>query len=65
MLAVTGGHGAHRPGARQAAGEKKVNIFFWYDYVPPKLIEEFEAETGIKVVYDTFDSTEMLTTRRC
>jgi putrescine transport system substrate-binding protein len=50
-------------GAAAATAEKKVNIYFWYDYVPPKLIQEFETETGIKVVYDTFDSTEMLTTK--
>jgi len=44
-------------------GESTVNIYFWYDYVPKTLIAEFERETGIKVVYDTFESTEMLTTK--
>lgn len=45
------------------AADKTVNIFFWYDYVSPKVIEAFEKETGIKVVYDTFESTELLTTK--
>ncbi len=46
-----------------SAGDKTVNIYFWYDYVSPKVIEDFEKETGIKVVYDTFESTEFLTTK--
>lgn len=45
------------------AADKTVNIFFWYDYVSPKVIEEFQNETGIKVVYDAFESTELLTTK--
>jgi spermidine/putrescine-binding protein len=43
--------------------EKTVNIYFWYEYVPPSVITAFERETGIKVVYDTFEQTEMLTTK--
>lgn len=51
-------------GAYAASGtEKAVNIFFWYEYVPPSVIADFERETGIKVVYDTFESTELLTTK--
>ncbi|ESY93714.1 polyamine ABC transporter substrate-binding protein [Mesorhizobium sp. LNHC229A00] len=46
-----------------AAEDKIVNIFFWYDYVPADTITEFEKQTGIKVVYDTFDSVDMLTTK--
>ena len=46
-----------------SAGEKTVNIYFWYDYVSPEVIKDFEKETGIKVVYDTFESTELLTTK--
>ncbi|WP_171946408.1 extracellular solute-binding protein [Hyphomicrobium sp. CS1GBMeth3] len=42
---------------------KTVNIFFWFEYVPQRVIDEFERETGIKVVYDTFEATEMLTTK--
>lgn len=37
-------------------------LFFynWVDYTPPELIEKFEAETGIKVTVDTYDSNETL-----
>ncbi|WP_195176734.1 polyamine ABC transporter substrate-binding protein [Mesorhizobium sp. INR15] len=49
--------------AASAAEDKTVNILFWYDYVPADTIAEFEKQTGIKVVYDTFDSVDMLTTK--
>lgn len=34
--------------------------FTWSDYVGPKVIEEFERQTGAKVVVDTFGSNEEL-----
>ncbi|WP_409562977.1 polyamine ABC transporter substrate-binding protein [Hyphomicrobium sp. MC8b] len=43
--------------------DKNVNIYFWYDYVSPDVIKDFEKQTGDKVVYDTFESTEMMTTK--
>lgn len=55
--------GATGADATPPATEKSVNIFFWYEYVPPTVIADFERETGIKVIYDTFESTEMLTTK--
>lgn len=45
------------------AEEKTVRIYFWYDYVPKTVLKAFEEKTGIKVVYDSFESTEMLTTK--
>ncbi len=47
----------------QAAPEKVVNVYNWSDYIDPKVLEDFTHETGIKVVYDTYDSNEMLETR--
>lgn len=37
-----------------------VNIYNWSDYVAPDTLERFEAETGIKVNYDTYDSSEIV-----
>lgn len=45
------------------AQERVVNIYNWSDYVDPKVLENFTKETGIKVVYDTYDSNETLETR--
>jgi len=45
-------------GTSQAGGV--LNLYNWTDYTPPELIEQFEKETGIKVVVDTYDSNETL-----
>lgn len=45
------------------AEDKVVNISFWYSYLPEANIAAFAKETGVKIVYDTFNSVEMLTTK--
>jgi putrescine transport system substrate-binding protein len=54
-------------GVRQAvaaAGSAKVvNVYNWFDYIDPAMIEKFTAETGIRVNYDTYDSNEVLETK--
>ncbi len=45
------------------AAERVVNIFNWSDYIDPRVLEDFTRETGVRVVYDTFDSNEILETR--
>src|SRR5215831_4874862 len=45
------------------AGERVVNFYNWSNYVAPDVLENFTKETGIKVVYDTFDANETLETR--
>ena len=37
-----------------------VNVYNWADYIGADTLEEFEAETGIKVNYDTYDSSEVV-----
>lgn len=34
--------------------ENVVNVYNWADYIGPDTLERFEAETGIKVNYDTY-----------
>ena len=46
-----------------AAQEKVVNVYNWSDYIDESILEDFEKETGIKVVYDVFDSNEVLETK--
>lgn len=46
-----------------AAEEKVVNVYNWSDYIAEDTIAKFEAETGIKVVYDVFDSNEVVETK--
>ncbi|WP_321499407.1 polyamine ABC transporter substrate-binding protein [Breoghania sp.] len=46
-----------------AQEEKVVNVFNWSDYIDDSILEDFTKETGIKVVYDVFDSNEVLETK--
>jgi len=43
-----------------AQEEKVLNVYNWSDYIADDTIPQFEAETGIKVNYDVYDSNEML-----
>lgn len=45
------------------AADKVVNLYDWSDYLDPTVIHDFTKETGIKVVYDVFDSNEILETK--
>ncbi|HTB01242.1 MAG TPA: polyamine ABC transporter substrate-binding protein [Bradyrhizobium sp.] len=45
------------------AAERVVNFYNWSNYMAPGVLEDFTKETGIKVVYDTFDANETLETR--
>ncbi|MEH6577930.1 MAG: polyamine ABC transporter substrate-binding protein [Amphritea sp.] len=40
------------------SAEKTLHIYNWADYIAEDTIAKFEQKTGIKVVYDTFDSYE-------
>lgn len=42
------------------AKDKVVRVYNWSDYMKPEVLEDFTQKTGIKVIYDTFDSNEML-----
>ena len=46
-------------GADQA-DNKVLHVYNWSDYIAPDTIANFEKESGIKVVYDVFDSNETL-----
>ncbi|MDJ1158789.1 polyamine ABC transporter substrate-binding protein [Chelatococcus sp. SYSU_G07232] len=46
-----------------AAQEKTVNVYNWSDYIDPKVLEDFTKETGIRVVYDTYDNNEIVETK--
>jgi putrescine transport system substrate-binding protein len=45
------------------AAERTVNFYNWSNYMAPSVLEDFTKQTGIKVVYDTFDANETLETR--
>ena len=43
-----------------AAVAQELNVYNWSDYIAEDTIANFEAETGIKVTYDVYDSNEVL-----
>jgi len=48
-------------GVNVAAAEDPVlNVYNWSDYIADEALQQFQAETGIKVVYDVYDSNEVL-----
>ncbi|MHB2267006.1 polyamine ABC transporter substrate-binding protein [Aliihoeflea sp. PC F10.4] len=53
-IAIAGGAGAQ---------DRVVNVYNWSDYIDDSLLQEFTQQTGIRVVYDVFDSNEILETR--
>jgi len=60
MLALVTGCGQD---GGTAAKEQVLHVYNWSDYIDPALLKEFTDQTGIKVVYDTFDSNEVLETK--
>ena len=53
-----------RPAALAFSAQSDVvHVYNWVDYIEPALLEKFTAETGIKVVYDTYESNEVLETK--
>jgi spermidine/putrescine-binding protein len=46
--------------APAAAGpaSTELNLYGWTDYIPQQLLDDFTAQTGIKVNYDTYSSNE-------
>jgi putrescine transport system substrate-binding protein len=60
-LAALGGCSAGNPAAGAAPKEApELHIYNWADYIGKDTIADFEARTGIKVVYDTYDADETL-----
>ena len=45
------------------AQARSVKVYNWSDYIDPQVLTDFTAKTGIQVVYDVFDSNEVLETK--
>lgn len=64
LLAACGG--TPEPGADAGAppaagsGENVVYVYNWSDYIAQDTLANFEKASGIKVIYDVYDSNEML-----
>ena len=63
MLIIAAASGGTALAQEKPALEKTVNVYNWSDYIDSKILEDFTTETGIKVIYDTYDSNEVLETK--
>ena len=45
------------------AAAQEVRVYNWSDYIDEELLGKFEEETGLKLIYDVFDSNEVLETK--
>ena len=59
VMPIKLGHVAYRVNDVQ----RTVNFYNWSNYMAPGVLDDFTRETGIKIVYDTFDANETLETR--
>jgi putrescine transport system substrate-binding protein len=55
--------GVKEPAGADRGGQKVVHVYNWTDYIGRTTIADFEAKTGIRVVYDTYDSNEIVETK--
>ncbi|MBY5933605.1 polyamine ABC transporter substrate-binding protein [Tateyamaria omphalii] len=46
-----------------AAVADEVRVYNWSDYIDEELLTKFEEETGLDLIYDVFDSNEVLETK--
>lgn len=49
--------------AAQAGWAQEVRVYNWSDYIDEDLLTKFEEETGYELIYDVFDSNEVLETK--
>lgn len=49
--------------AAQAGWAEEVRVYNWSDYIDEELLTKFQDETGYELIYDVFDSNEVLETK--
>lgn len=47
----------------EAQGPRELRIFNWSNYIDEQVLRDFEREHNARIVYDTYDSNEILETR--
>lgn len=60
LLSACGPDSRASAGGKGAPEEKLLYVYNWADYIGKNTVADFERATGIKVVYDVYDSDETL-----
>ncbi|MDQ0221813.1 ABC transporter substrate-binding protein [Streptococcus moroccensis] len=63
IILILWGISAGMTAQKDSGSTGKLVIYNWGDYIDPDLLDEFTAETGIQVDYQTFDSNESMYTK--
>lgn len=63
ILSLTTAMSAALAATAALAEDPVVHVYNWSDYIDESMLEAFTAETGIRVVYDVYDSNEVLETK--
>ncbi len=64
LFALKGGVKSANPqDAIAKYGSDTLKVYSWGEYIDPSINKEFERLYGVKVIYDTFDSNELMYTK--
>lgn len=64
LFALKGGVSSSSPkNAIAKYGSDTLKVYNWGEYMDPEVNAAFEKEFGVKVIYDTFDSNELMYTK--
>lgn len=64
LFALKGGVSSNSPqNAIAKYGSDTLKVYNWGEYLDPDVNKAFEKEFGVKVIYDTFDSNELMYTK--
>lgn len=60
LCVVVVGGGIYYATKNQMMNEEKVIVYNWGEYIDPEVLTMFEEETGIDVIYEEFETNEIL-----
>ena len=60
MVVVIAGGGIYYGRANLTSGTEQVIIYNWGEYIDPEVLDIFEEETGIQVIYEEFETNEIM-----
>ena len=52
--------GSTLTGFKSAGDDKELVLFTWEGMFPQEVLDDFEKETGVKVIYSNFDTDETM-----
>ena len=60
LLAVLTFSGCRKEDPTDAATSNSLVVYNWGEYIDPDVLDEFEEETGISIIYDEFETNEIM-----